>query len=166
MQPESVLAQTAAPKVQSEYEAGWVNDALGMRHFSGLSCPNRLGDLTRTKVLAAARTRLAGCIYTSERGMQLVIRQHAPDTGRDEAKRFADAYQQAGYALLRLSGVAEQGITFRTGGTDERALLESFWHLKGRSSDYSLWISYNLPDHETVLEPAFQEITEQLARLR
>ncbi|WP_439529759.1 hypothetical protein [Pannonibacter sp.] len=166
LQPEPVLAQTAAPKVQSEYEAGWVNDALGMRHFSGLSCPNRLGDLTRTKVLAAARTRLAGCIYTSERGMQLVIRQHAPDTGRDEAKRFADAYQKAGYALLRLSGVAEQGITFRTGGTDERALLESFWHLKGRSSDYSLWISYNLPDHETVLEPAFQEITEQLARLR
>ena len=77
----SPMAQTAAPKVQSEYEAGWVNDALGMRHFSGLSCPNRLGDLTRTKVLAAARTRLAGCIYSSEQGLQIVVRQHAPDTG-------------------------------------------------------------------------------------
>lgn len=162
----SLEAQTAAPKVQSEYEAGWVNDALGMRHFSGLSCPNRLGDLTRTKVLAAARTRLAGCIYSSEQGLQIVVRQHAPDTGPLEAQRFAASYQAARFAPVRLSGVSSQGITFRTGGTEERALLETFWHMRGRSSDYSLWISYTLPEHENLVEPAYMELRDQLARLK
>ncbi|NBN77156.1 hypothetical protein GWI72_02615 [Microvirga tunisiensis] len=164
--PGSALAQTAAPRVQSEYEAGWVNDALGMRHYSGLSCPNRMGSLTRTKVMPTGRTRIAGCIYTSDQGLQVVIRQHAQDTGPTEADLFARTYLKAGFAPVRLSGVAGRGITFRTSGNADRSLLETLWHFRGRSADYTLWIAYTLPEHEMALEPAFLDVETQLARLR
>ena len=74
---------TAFPGVANaqEDEDGWVSDFEGLRHFSGMRCPDVVGGFLRSKVLGADSDRMAGCIYSGEDGMTAVLRQHLLGTG-------------------------------------------------------------------------------------
>ncbi|ADZ69945.1 hypothetical protein [Polymorphum gilvum] len=151
-------------QVQGEYEVGWVNDAQGMRHYSGLSCPNRVGTMTRTKVLAATDRRAAGCVYAGDGSFQAVVRQHVKGTGRSDATAFAERYRAAGLEQVTMTGISGSGVTFRMGDGDGRTTCETLWHLSGASADYTLWFSYSLPEHGTAVAPAFEAFQNTLAR--
>jgi hypothetical protein len=156
-------AQMAAPSVQNQYEAGWINDATGMRHFTGFSCPNELGSLTRSKVMPTVNSRIASCVYIEEgTGLEVVISAFQQGTARQEAANFMDAYRAAGYKELKLAGIAASGITFTTGGGKDRMLCETLWPMAGKSADYTVWIHYSLPFHEKAVEPAFKSVVEML----
>lgn len=156
-------AQMAAPSVQNQYEAGWINDATGMRHFTGFSCPNELGRLTRSKVMPTVNSRIASCVYIEEgTGLEVVISAFVQGTARREAANFMEAYRAAGYKELKLSGIASSGITFTTGGDKDRMLCETLWPMSGKSADYTVWIHYSLPFHEKTVEPAFNAVVEML----
>ena len=156
-------AQTAAPSVQNEYEAGWINDAQGMRHFTGFRCPNEVGGLTRSKVMPTVNSRVASCIYVDETGgIQVVVSAFQQGMARREAGKFKTGYQAAGYKELALSGIAASGITFTTGGGQGRMLCETLWPMSGKSADYTVWIHYSLPFHEQAVEPAFNAVVEML----
>ncbi|WP_430511764.1 hypothetical protein [Pannonibacter phragmitetus] len=160
-QPAS--AQTPAPSVQNEYEAGWINDAKGMRHFTGFRCPNEVGGLTRSKVMPTVNSRIASCIYLDETaGIQVVISAFQQGMARREAGKFKTGYQAAGYKELALSGIAASGITFTTGGNQSRMLCETLWPMSGKNADYTVWIHYSLPVHEQAVEPAFKAVVEML----
>lgn len=160
-------AQIAAPSVQNEYEAGWINDATGMRHFTGFSCPNELGSLTRSKVMPTVNSRVASCVYIEEStGIEVVISAFQQGTARQEVANFMRGYQAAGFKELKLSGIAASGITFTTGGDQERMLCETLWPLSGKSADYTVWIHYSLPFHEKAIEPVFNAVLEMLKAQR
>lgn len=158
-----VSAQTPVPSVQNEYEAGWINDAQGMRHFTGFRCPNEVGTMTRSKVLPTVNTRVASCIYVDETaGIQVVVSAFLQGTARREAGKFKTGYEAAGYKELALSGIAASGITFTTGGNESRMLCETLWPMSGKNADYTVWIHYSLPFHEKAVEPAFNAVVKML----
>ncbi|GGB37249.1 hypothetical protein GCM10011316_06700 [Roseibium aquae] len=151
-------------RTQNEEQEGWVGDVFGMRHFSGMRCPDIVGPFFRTKTLAADSDRMAGCLYTGRDGMQAVVRQHLAGTGRQAASAFLDNYRAAGFELVSMSGVAERGISFKTQDWGGRTQIETLWHFAGREADFSLWIAYSLPAQEAEVGPAVAAFEEMLAQ--
>ena len=70
-----VLAQ-----VPPEKDAGWQSDVGGLRHFTGLRCPDMIGDYYRIKVMEGDAVSQAGCIYTGRDGITAVLRKHLQGT--------------------------------------------------------------------------------------
>ncbi|MEJ8474834.1 hypothetical protein [Roseibium algae] len=146
----------------AQQQVGWVNDVRGMRHFSGLRCPDIVGSLFRTKVLAADADRMAGCVYTGDHGFKAILRQHLSGTSQKAAEHFQSAYKSAGFSQISLSGAAESGISFKTRDWTANTLCETLWRFSGRKADYTLWMSYLLPSQEADVGPAVAAFTNIL----
>lgn len=134
-------------------DAGWTNVVDGMRHFTGLVCPDTLATLNRTRVLVGSADRLAGCVYQNAEGISAVLRSHPSGTGEQAARSFRDRFRAAGFKLVATSGAAASGISFLTGrrGTSDRC--ETLWRFRNGTADYTLWISYALPDEADEIGP-------------
>lgn len=145
-------------------EDGWVSDFEGLRHFSGMRCPDVVGGFLRSKVLGADSDRMAGCIYSGEEGMTAVIRQHLLGTGTAEARKYMKNYKAAGFREIALTGVARSGISFVTRDWTQATQCETLWHFAGKKADYTLWLTYSLPGQETIVGPAVAAFTETLNR--
>jgi len=145
-------------------EDGWVSDFAGLRHFSGMRCPDVVGGFLRSKALGAGSDRMAGCIYSGEGGMTAVLRQHLLGTGAAEARNYMKNYKAAGFREIALTGVAQSGISFVTRDWTQATLCETLWHFTGKKADYTLWITYSLPGQETVVGPAVAAFTDILNR--
>ena len=145
-------------------ENGWVSDFEGLRHFSGMRCPDIVGDFLRSKALGAESDRMAGCIYSGEDGMTAVLRQHLLGTGTAEARKYMKNYKAAGFREIKLTGVAESGISFVTRDWTQATQCETLWHFSGKKADYTLWLTYSLPGQETIIGPAVAAFTETLNR--
>ena len=143
-------------------EDGWVHDAHGMRHYSGLSCPNEIGLMSRTKVMPSGNDSVAGCLYEGDDGVTAVLRQHPRGDGAMQAQKFLDNYRKAGFAPINLSGVAESGISFRMRINGGHSWCETFWYLSGADKDFTLWLAYELPKDEDIIGRTFQSFTQAL----
>ncbi|WP_417677438.1 hypothetical protein [Roseibium sp.] len=157
---------TAFPGVANaqEDEDGWVSDFEGLRHFSGMRCPDVVGGFLRSKVLGADSDRMAGCIYSGEDGMTAVLRQHLLGTGTVEARKYMMNFKAAGFREITLTGVAHSGISFVTRDWTQATQCETLWHYSGKKADYTLWLTYSLPGQETIIGPAVAAFTETLNR--
>ncbi len=155
-------AQTPA----GEQQAGWVSDVAGMRHFSGLRCPDVVANLYRTKVLAADADRMSGCVYSAGDGFRAILRQHIPGTGQDSAREFRTGYIQAGFRQVSLTGAAKGGISFVTSSWTPATHCETLWYFSTHSADYTLWMAYSLPNEEEEIGPSLEAFTDLLSRLR
>ncbi len=154
----------AGTSLARDREAGWVNDIIGLRHFSGLRCPDMVGGFYRSKVLSADSDRMAGCIYTGDNGLAAVLRQHLSGTGADVAKDFLEAYKASGFSKAALTGVAQSGISYITRSWTPSKLCETLWHFSGKKADYTLWLTYSLPGQEAEVGPAVAAFVETLNR--
>jgi len=139
----------AQQTVTDENTTGWVNDVRGMRHFSGLRCPDEVAAMARTKILPADNRRQAGCIYSARSGLTAVLRRHLKGSGVGEAQNFFQRYRAAGYARLKLSGPAASGVSFMTFRGPASTKCETLWHFSGKNADYTLWMQYQLPAMES-----------------
>lgn len=157
-----VPAKAQTPDTQQQ--VGWVSDVLGMRHFNGLRCPDMVGSLFRTKVLAADADRMAGCVYSGRDGFRAILRQHLSGTGASSAADFLKAYKASGFTQVSLSGVAAGGISFKTRDWTPTTLCETLWRFSGRNADFTLWMAYALPTQEGDVGPAIDAFTEILNR--
>jgi len=162
--PLAVQAQDMGPGTQSEDQGGWVGDVFGMRHFSGMRCPDIVGPFFRTKTFAADADRMAGCLYSGRDGMQVVVRQHLSGTGPQAAATFRDNYMASGFEQVQMSGVAERGISFKTRDWGGLTHCETLWHFQGRKADFSVWMGYALPAQEADVGPALAAFEDMLAR--
>lgn len=147
-----------------EAEAGWRSDVEGLRHFTGLRCPDVIGAFYRIKVMDGDGPSLAGCIYTGRDGITAVLRSHLQGSGRREALNFSRSYKAAGFEPLKLSGAAQTGTSFRTGTTGSSTHCETLWYFDGAEADFTLWMSYTLPTQEIDIGPAIASFTDALAR--
>ncbi len=156
---------TPAPRAQvpPEKEAGWQSDVGGLRHFTGLRCPDVIGEYFRIKVLEGDDVSLSGCIYTGRDGITAVLRKHLQGSGRREALSFSRNYKAAGFEPVKLTGAASSGISFRTRNWTPTSLCETFWYFTGAKADYTLWLSYTLPTQEAEVGPALSAFTEALS---
>lgn len=154
----------AAAQVLPEKEAGWQSDVGGLRHFTGLRCPDLIGPFYRIKAMEGDASSQAGCIYTGRDGMTAVLRKHLQATGRREALRFSRTYKAAGFEPVSLTGAAATGISFRTRNWTPTSLCETLWHFAGEEADFTLWLSYTLPTQESEIGPAVAVFTEALAQ--
>lgn len=152
------------PRLQSEQQAGWVEDMAGMRHFSGLRCPDAVGPLSRSKVLSANTQQVAGCIYLGRDGVNAVLRQHLKGSGKNAARLFKENFAKAGFAEVKLTGVSASGISFMTREWKNTTDIETLWQLQGEKADYTLWLYYVLPKHETDIGITLRAFEEILAR--
>lgn len=162
----AVLNTTVCAQAQSrvEEQVGWTSDVGGLRHFSGMKCPDIVGNFFRSKVLTADADRMAGCIYTGKVGMTAVLRQHLSGTGAIEARKFMKSYKASGFRQIALSGIALSGTSFQTRSWSENTLCETLWHFSGKKADYTLWMSYTLPNQESEIGPGVAAFTEALTR--
>ena len=136
---------------------------LGLRHYSGMRCPDIIGRFYRTKALDGDGARLAGCIYFGENGMMAVLRKHLAGNGTNVANRFLARYREAGFEPVSLSGQGSRGISFRTRAWTATKLYETMWHFTGKKADYSLWMSYELPKNQDAIAPAIAAFTDALS---
>lgn len=157
-----LIATPARSQVPPEKDAGWQSDVGGLRHFTGLRCPDMIGPFYRIKVMAGNTVSLAGCIYTGRDGVTAVLRNHVQGSGRREALKFSRNYKAAGFEPVKLTGAASSGISFRTRGWTETSLCETFWYFAGAQADYTLWLSYALPAQEVEIGPAVAAFTHAL----
>lgn len=153
----------ARAQVPPEKDAGWQSDVDGLRHFTGLRCPDMIGAFYRIKVMEGDEVSQAGCIYTGRDGITAVLRKHLEGTGRREALAFSRNYKTAGFEQIKLSGAAASGISFRTRSWTPTSLCETLWYFSGTGADYTLWLSYTLPTQEIDIGPAVAAFTEALA---
>lgn len=149
-----------------EESLGWQTDVEGMRHFSGLRCPDEVGSFYRTKVLGSDGDRTAACIYTGRDGMSAVLRQHVMGSGRQEAEHFLQNYEKASFERIKLSGPAAEGISFKTRFWTSTVKCETLWYFSGHKADYTLWMSYGLPSQEADVGPELEDFVRLLNRLR
>ncbi|WP_417670865.1 hypothetical protein [Roseibium sp.] len=162
-----MLLGTSTASAQSnmaQQQAGWVSDVRGMRHFNGLRCPDLVGSLFRTKVLAADADRMAGCVYSGRDGLRAIMRQHLSGTGGRSANDFLTQYTAAGFRQASLSGAAANGVTFITSDWTPTTHCETLWHFTGENADYTVWMAYSLPTQEAEIGPALDAFTDILNR--
>ena len=159
---QAVLAQSAsgAPGMSN---AGWKNVTAGMHHFTGLTCPDRMGALNRLQVLASSPDRIAGCVYQSDTGISAVLRSHPVGTSAKTARAFEERFAASGFKRLSTSGIAANGISFRTGEDRAGTRCETLWRFRARNADYTLWMSYTLPLQEMAVGPIVEAFAGQLA---
>ena|GEM_PF-2190641 len=157
------LSLPAAAQVPPEHDAGWQSDVDGLRHFTGLRCPDVIGSFFRIKVMKGDAVSLASCIYTGRDGITAVLRKHLQATGRREALTFSRSYKAAGFEPVKLTGAAASGISFRTRNWTPATLCETLWYFSGEKADYTLWLAYTLPTQEAEVGPAVTAFTEALA---
>ncbi|WP_209007235.1 hypothetical protein [Roseibium litorale] len=158
------LAGAAMAQTAGNEESEWTPDVYGVRHFSGLRCPDVVGFVFRTKLLSADADRMAGCVYAGDAGMQLVLRSHLSGTGARAAETFLESYRAAGFHEVSLTGPASRGISFQTRDWAPGILCETLWYFNGKKADYSLWMSYSLPSQEADIVPALKAFEDLLAR--
>lgn len=151
-------------QVPPEKEAGWQSDVEGLRHFTGLRCPDLIGPFYRIKVMEGDASSVASCIYTGRDGMTAVVRQHLQASGRREALKFSRAYKAAGFEPISLTGAAASGISFRTRNWTPTSLCETLWYFTGEEADFTLWLSYTLPTQNEEIGPAVAAFTQALAQ--
>lgn len=162
----AAIAASSQARAQTppEHEAGWQSDLEGLRHFTGLRCPDTIGPFYRIKVMEGEGSSLSGCIYTGRDGLTAVLRNHTHGTGRQEALTFSRNYKAAGFEPVKLSGAAASGVSFRTRGWTSTSLCETLWYFSGAKADYTLWIAFTLPAQEADIGPALEVFTAALAR--
>jgi len=161
--PGLALAPTPAAAQSTGSDSGWRTVTTGMRHFTGLVCPDRISTLSRIRVLTSAPDRIAGCVYQASNGISGVLRSHPAGTSARVAETFRDRFSQAGFEEVRLSGAAEAGISFRTGETDGRTRCETLWRFAAQGADYTLWLVYTLPAQAETIGPLVAAFARHLA---
>ncbi|POF28175.1 hypothetical protein [Roseibium marinum] len=161
--PNGMMPGPVSAQVPPEQDAGWQSAVGGLRHFTGLRCPDMIGSYYRIKVMQGDAVSLAGCIYTGRDGITAVLRNHLEATGRREALTFSRAYKAAGFEPVKLTGAAASGTSFRTRNWTPTSLCETLWYFSGEKADYTLWLSYTLPTQEIEIGPAVAAFTQALA---
>ncbi|WP_297579148.1 hypothetical protein [Roseibium sp.] len=154
----------ASAQVPPEKEAGWQSDVKGLRHFTGLRCPDVVGPFFRIKVMEGDADSQAGCIYTGRDGITAVLRKHLQATGRRQALKFSRNYKAAGFEPIKLTGAAASGVSFRTRNWTPNSLCETLWYFSAKEADYTLWLAYTLPTQEIDVGPALAAFTAILAQ--
>ncbi|MES0810994.1 hypothetical protein ABLO27_16025 [Roseibium sp. SCPC15] len=159
-----LVMSTANAQVPPEKDAGWQSDVGGLRHFTGLRCPDVVGAYFRIKAMEGDADSLAGCIYTGRDGITAVLRKHLQSGGRRQALKFSRNYKAAGFEPITLTGAAASGISFRTRNWTPTSLCETLWYFSGTDADYTLWLAYTLPTQDIEVGPALDSFTNVLAK--
>lgn len=148
---------------QRSTESGWKVVTRGMRHFTGLTCPDEVASLNRIRVLSGSADRIAGCIYQNPAGISAIVRSHPSGNGAAAARAFRERYSAAGFPLLETTGAAAAAISFLTGEGKDTSRCESLWRFRTSNTDYTLWIAYTLPGQAGEIGPLVTSFAELLA---
>ncbi len=163
----TLVASGAQAQVQIDRspETGWQTDTRGMRHFTGLSCPDQVGRLSRVGVLSSGPDRIAGCIYLTPEGISAVLRSHPHGSSERTATAFVERYTKAGFQRIQTSGPAAAGVSFGTASDGASQRCETLWRFTGRSTDFTLWMAYSLPAEGELIAPLLNAFVAQIAAM-
>ncbi len=161
-----VHAQSLNMSAELTQDAGWSVSPYGMRHFTGLRCPDRVGPLSRVKVLASAMDRIAGCIYVGDGGVNVVLRSHHPGDSAAAAQSFLKRYSQAGFKRIHPEGAPSAGVSFLMGADARGSHCETLWRFKDKKHDYTLWMAYRLPGQANAINDILNAFMDDLTNAR
>lgn len=164
LSPLDAGAQQISPLDNAPLDSGWQIDPHGMRHYTGLVCRDRLGMLTRVKVLPGGMDTIAGCIYATPQGIYAALRSHAKGASAAVAANFAKRFSDAGFKRVDTTGATASGLTFATGERETGTRCETLWRFAGEERDYTLWMAYTLPVQESEIGPIVATIIEEVAK--
>ncbi|SDU24718.1 hypothetical protein SAMN05428979_2519 [Stappia sp. ES.058] len=134
-------------------ESGWRTVTTGMRHFTGLTCPDQVASLSRIQVLGSGVDRIAGCVYQGTDGTNAILRSHPVGTSAQITRIFRKRYAEAGFSRLETTGAPASGVSFRTGRRGDGTRCETLWRFTAKSADYTLWMVYTLPSQAESIGP-------------
>ncbi|MDX5594136.1 hypothetical protein [Pseudovibrio sp. SPO723] len=145
--------------------SGWKQQLDGLRHYSGLECPDTVGGLHRSGVTPDIADTGPGCKYLGEQGVEAVFRQHRPYRLVDIQRTFLDEYEGSGFTLV---DGPENSLTFQTDLEGAEATMESLWAFQGEESGYTLWFAADrnfLAEADRTLR-AFQRLAHNIEQKR
>ena len=145
-------------------ESGWRTVTTGMRHFTGLTCPDRVASLNRIHVLGSGVDRVAGCVYQGDDGTNAILRSHPVGTSAEITRTFSKRYSEAGFARLETTGASAAGVSFRTGRRGDGTRCETLWRFTAQTADYTLWMVYTLPSQAESIGPMVTAFAQVMAR--
>ncbi|WP_051242333.1 hypothetical protein [Stappia stellulata] len=135
-----------------------------MRHFTGLTCPDRVASLNRIQVLGSGVDRIAGCVYQGDDGTNAILRSHPAGTSADITRTFAKRYSEAGFSRLETTGASAAGVSFRTGHRGDGTRCETLWRFAATNADYTLWMVYTLPSQAESIGPMVTAFASVMAK--
>ncbi len=120
---------------------GWRKDVDALTHFTGMFCPDYMGQLSRSAVVPDLKELGTGCIYETEDGeIKVIFRRHKKGTATSLIKSFKSGYQQSKFKPLDLKAPQNE-VAFRTETMERLGRIESFAAYTAPSADYTVWAS-------------------------
>lgn len=146
-------------------EEGWRDDFGRLTHFSGLSCPDRIGALERFEVAGSAAGMLASCTYRTD-DVSTVIQLWEPGRLQPTLQTLRENYAEIGFATVEGEGVAARGLSFMvaTGAATERR--ETLWPVTVGGRNFILWMNYPYPGDQARLAAVFTDVVATLRAIR
>ncbi|GHB32216.1 hypothetical protein GCM10007094_21250 [Pseudovibrio japonicus] len=140
---------------------GWRKDVDALTHFTGMFCPDYMGQLSRSAVVPDLKELGIGCIYEMEDGeIKVVFRRHKKGTATALINDFKSGYQQSKFKLLDLK-TPQNEVAFKTETMARFGRIESFTAYTAPSADYTVWTSLS----DDLPESALQKINSRFKKL-
>lgn len=169
--PSSVSAQSGASISESllyqphTLHNGWRKDVRGLTHFSGMFCPNYIGDLSRSELVPNLKELGTGCVYESEDGkIRAVFRKHKKSDLSHITSNFISGFEQSGFKRAA-QNTAPDTIVFHTENRYGEQIMETLISFSGNQSNYSLWIalpSSQLPTELSKVQRNFKKLAQKI----
>ncbi|MDJ0932118.1 hypothetical protein [Breoghania sp.] len=160
--PAVALVSGTRPAAADE---GWRQDFGSLSHYTGLTCPDRIGALERFEVAGTTATMLASCTYRAGEiyvVVQLWEQGHLKHVLEDYRNRF----KRIGFKQVAGTSVTSRGLTFVVGHDGKMQRRETIWPLSIGQRGLILWMNYAHPvDNETIMM-AYTDMVDLLRTMK
>ncbi|WP_321339368.1 hypothetical protein [Breoghania sp.] len=155
------LVALAAGLAPARAVNGWREDFGALTHYSGLSCPDRIGALERFEVAGTTATMLASCTYRTDE-IYVVVQIWEQNYLLRATRDYRDRFSEIGFAQVTGAGIAAKGLTFVVGRSGNLQRRETIWPISIGQRGLVLWMNYAYPTDNKAVEAAYNDMVETL----
>ncbi|PTW61793.1 hypothetical protein C8N35_102509 [Breoghania corrubedonensis] len=144
---------------------GWREDFGSLTHYSGLSCPERIGALERFEVTGTTSTMLASCTYRLGE-MSIVVQLWEQGYLKRALENYRARFATIGFKRVAGSSMAARGLTFVVGHDGQTQRRETIWPVTIGRRGMIVWMNYAYPIDEGRMETAYTDMVEMLRAMK
>lgn len=143
---------------------GWREDFGRLSHYSGLTCPERIGALERTGVSGSEASMLASCTYQSG-PVQATVQLWEFGTLAKALAALRARYTETGFREVGGSGALSRGLNFMVDSTEvERR--ETILPISLPGYHLLVWMHYRHPAEDALAVASFSDLLAMLRSMR
>ena len=146
-------------------EGGWREDFGSLKHYSGLTCPERIGALERSEVAGTASLMLASCTYRTGE-VFVVVQLWEQGYLKRALEDYRARFKTIGFKQVGGAGLASRGLTFVVGYDGKVQRRETIWPVSVGRRGLVVWMNYAYPLDERRMETAYTDMVEMLRAMK